>query len=248
MPLDADPSFAVATLKPTQPGTPNSKTKIIRVMGRRYITQNTSLADLIEVAYGVHSRQIIAAPAWIFDDKFDLVGVPDGEGQPSGQQWLRMVQKLLADRFKLAFHDGRKEIPVYTLSVGRDGIKGFVKSESTNTSPSGLEFIPSAAGLTLPAQNATVAQFCQMMQQVVLDRPVVDQTGLVGRFDFRFTFTPDDSQFNGNPPWLPSRTETTNIAPGLFEALRQQLGMKLTPQKTSVDVLVIDHVEKSSAN
>jgi uncharacterized protein (TIGR03435 family) len=248
MAADADPSFAVATIKPSDPNASNAQTKIIRLIGRQYVTQNTSLADLIEVAYGVHPRQIAGAPPWAGEDKFDLIGLPDGEGQPSIKQWLKMVQKLLADRFKLTFHRENKEIAVYVLAVGKGGLKNFVKSESTNPMPSGLEFRPTPGGLLLPARNATLGQFCQMMQQVVLDRPVIDQTGVAGKFDFQFTFTPDDSQFNGHPPRVPPQAETTSVAPGLFEAIEQQLGLKLGPGKAPVDVLVIDHVEKPSAN
>jgi uncharacterized protein (TIGR03435 family) len=243
MAADADPSFAVATIKPSDPSS-RAQTKIIRVYGRRYVTQNTSLADLIEVAYGVHPKQIVGGPAWVADDKFDLVGVPDGEGEPGGKQWLMMVQKLLADRFKFVFHHENNELSVYVLSVGKNGPKNLTKSPSANSSPSGLEFIPSADGLLLPAQNTTLGQFCQMMQQVVLDRPVIDQTGVAGKFDFQLRFTPDDSQFNGHPPRVPPQTDT----PGLFEALQQQLGLKLAPGKAPVDVLVIDQVEKPSEN
>ena len=247
MAADADPSFAVATIKPSNPGTPSSQTKIIRVYGRQYITQNTSLADLIEVAYGVHPRQI-KGPSWVADDKFDLVGVPDAEGQPSGKQWLTMVQKLLAARFQLTLHRDKKELPVYFLSVEKGGLKNVTASESTSPFPSGLEFIPSAEGLSLPARNTAMAQFAQMLQQVVLDRPVIDKTGLAGRFDFGFTFTPDESQFNDHPPRLPPPTNKTNSSPGLFDAIKQQLGLKLTPETAPVDVLVIDHAEKPSAN
>ena len=247
MAADANPSFAVATIKPSNPGTPSSQTKIIRVIGRQYVTQNTSLADLIEVAYGVHPRQI-KGPSWVADDKFDLVGIPDVEGQPSGKQWLTMVQKLLAERFRLALRREKKELPVYFLSVDKSGLKNVTASESTSPFPSGLEFIPSADGLTLPARNTAMAQFAQMLQQVVLDRPVIDKTGLAGRFDFEFTFTPDESQFNGHPPRLPPPTNTTHSSPGLFDAIQRQLGLKLTPDTAPVDVLVIDHVEKPSAN
>ena len=93
-----------------------------------------------------------------------------------------------------------------------------------------------------------MAQFAQMLQQVVLDRPVIDKTGLSGRFDFGFTFTPDESQFDGHPPRLPAPTNTTNSSPGLFDAIQQQLGLKLTPATAPADVLIIDHVEKPSAN
>jgi uncharacterized protein (TIGR03435 family) len=247
MAADADPSFAVATIKPSNPSTPSSQTKTIRVYGRQYLTQNTSLADLIEVAYGVHPSQI-KGPSWVAEDKFDLVGVPDGEGRPSGKQWLTMVQKLLAERFKLAFHREKRDISVYLLSVGRSGLKNMTVSESTSPFPSGLEFIPSAEGLSLPARNTAMGQFAQMLQQVVLDRPVIDKTGLAGRFDFQFTFTPDEPQFDGHPPRLPTPTNTTNSSLGLFDAIQKQLGLKLSPEKVPADVLVIDHAEKPSAN
>jgi uncharacterized protein (TIGR03435 family) len=247
MAADADPSFGAATIKPSNPSTPSSQTKIIRVYGRQYLTRNTSLADLIEVAYGVHPSQI-KGPSWVAGDKFDLVGVPDGEGQPSGKQWLTMVQKLLAERFKLAFHREKKDLSVYVLSVSKGGLKNVTASESTSPFPSGLEFIPSAEGLSLPARNTAMVQFAQMLQQVVLDRPVIDKTGLAGRFDFGFTFTPDESQFDGHPPRLPTPTNTTNSSPGLFDAIQQQLGLKLTRETAPADVLVIDHVEKPSAN
>jgi uncharacterized protein (TIGR03435 family) len=243
----ANPSFSVTTIKPANPS-PSTATKIIRLYGGHYITQNTSLADLIEVAYGTHPAQIIGAPAWVVDDKFDFVGVPDGEGEPSIEQWLTMVQKMLADRFKLTFHHENKELSVYLLSVGKSGPKNFVKSDSTSPFPSGLEFRPSPGGLLLPAQNATLGQFCQMMQQVVLDRPVIDKTDLAGKFDFQLKFMPDDSQFSGHPPRLPSPPDTTTSSPGLFDAIQQQLGLKLASGKAPIDVLVIDHVEKPSAN
>jgi uncharacterized protein (TIGR03435 family) len=242
MAADADPSFEVATLKPSLP---DGSGKYLRVAGRRYATHNTSLADLIEVAYGVHPRQIAGAPEWVSSDKFDLVGVPDAAGEPNAAQWLLMMQKMLADRFKLVFHHEKREISAYVLVVAKNGPKGLSKSDSNNSLPSGLEFVPGSSGLLLPARNATTAQFAQMMQQVVLDRPVVDKTGISGRFDFQLTFTPDESEFNGHPPSLPSQTSSS---PGLFEALQQQLGLKLTAEKITADILVIDHVEKPSAN
>jgi len=96
--------------------------------------------------------------------------------------------------------------------------------------------------------NGTMSDLTGFLQNLVLDKPVVDHTGLSDRFDFHVTFTPDDSQFNGHPPKLPPATDTTETAPNLFEALQQQLGLKLTAEKTPVDVLVIDHVEKHSEN
>jgi uncharacterized protein (TIGR03435 family) len=244
MAADADPSFEVATIKPVDPN--NTTPKFFRIIGRRYIAHDTSLTDLIEVAYSVHPRQITGGPAWISTDKFDLVGVPDAEGEPNVRQWITMLQKFLADRFALTFHRDKKELSVYILSLEADGPRNLARSESTSPFPS-LEFHPGSGGLTLPAKNTTLSQFAAMMQMVVLDRPVEDQTGLSGKFDFQLTFTPDESQFSGHPPQLPS-TATTNSSPGLFEAMHAQLGLKLSATKARVDVLVIDSVQKPPEN
>jgi len=96
--------------------------------------------------------------------------------------------------------------------------------------------------------NSTIEEFTSILQMMVLDRPVVDQTALAGRYDFKFTFTPDDSEFNGHPPKVPTPAEGVESAPGLFEALQQQAGLKLSAEKTPVEVIAIDHVEKPSAN
>jgi uncharacterized protein (TIGR03435 family) len=82
---------------------------------------------------------------------------------------------------------------------------------------------------------------------MVLDRPVVDETGVAGRYDLTVTFMPDESQFNGHPP-RSAPADGVEAALGLYDAVQQQLGMKLTQEKAPVDVVVIDHVEKPSAN
>ncbi|HEY4358315.1 MAG TPA: TIGR03435 family protein [Acidobacteriaceae bacterium] len=240
---EPNPSFQVATIKPTDPDKPG---KYIRVMGRIYTTHGTSLTDLIQVAYGVNPKQIAGAPAWVHDDKFDLAAIPDAEGEPSARQWLTMMQKLLADRFGLVFHRDKQEISSFVLTVAGGGEKNLTPSQSNAQLPSGLEFRPVPGGLLLPARNTTMGQLTQMLQQVVLDRPVVDLTGLTGRYDFDLTFMPDETQFNGHPPVAPSQAE--NTAPGLSEAFQKQLGLKLTLEKIPTDILVIDHVAKPSAN
>jgi uncharacterized protein (TIGR03435 family) len=241
MAADADPKFEVVTIKPTAPGVSE---KYFRVYGRRFMTQDTSLADLMEVAYSVDPQQILGAPAWVREEKFDVVGVPDRVGEPNGAQWTGMLQEMLVERFGLRFQRTKKEMLAYVISVAKGGAKGFTKSESANPLPS-LEFSPVAGGLMLPARNATLGQFAAMMQTVVLDRPVVDQTGMVGRFDFQFKFTPDETQFGGHPPKV---TDAVEAAPELGEALEQQLGLRLGTERIPVDVLVVDGVERASVN
>jgi uncharacterized protein (TIGR03435 family) len=241
MAADANPKFEVVTIKPTAAGVLE---KYFRVYGRRFTTQDTSVADLMEVAYGVDPQQILGAPGWVREEKFDVVGVPDGVGEPNGAQWTGMVQKMLVERIGLRFHRAKKEMLAYVISVGKSGAKGFTKSESSYPLPS-LEFNSVAGGLMLPARNATLGQFAAMMQTVVLDRPVVDQTGMAGRFDFQLKFMPDETQFGGHPPKV---SDTSEVAPGLRDAMEQQLGLRLWTAKIPVEVLVVDEVERPSAN
>jgi uncharacterized protein (TIGR03435 family) len=241
MAADADPTFEVATIKPSNPDAPG---KALRVRGRQFSTINTNLMDLITFAYGLHPKQVTGGPDWLEKDKFDLLAEPDGEGQPNDKQWKIMVQKLLADRFQLTFHHEKDVLPVYALVVGKNGPK-VTKSEGD---PNGLPSLFFAGLGNLPARNATMADFAGVMQNAVLDRPVVDQTGLPGRYYFTLKWTPDESQFVGMGVTMPPPATDPAAPPDLFTAIQEQLGLKLEPTKAPVDVLVIDRVEKPSAN
>jgi uncharacterized protein (TIGR03435 family) len=218
----------------------------LTVNGRNFATRNSSLGDLIGFAYEVQANQIVNAPDWINKDRYDIAAVPDQEGSPNVQQLRTMMQKLLASRFNLKFHQDKRELSAYVLTVGKNGPK-LKPTEIKGTLP-GLGMRPGAGGLTLVMANGRMQDFTSFLQMLVLDRPVVDRTELTGRYDCNVTFTPDDSQFNGNPPKLPQATENTEAAPNLFTAFQEQLGLKLDAQKTQVDVIAIDHVEKPSAN
>lgn len=241
MAANADPSFEVATIKPSDPSRPG---RLFRIRVRHFSTINTPLGALISWAYDLHPQQIVGAPAWVDSQKFDVDGKPDGEGQPSLDQWKIMMQKLMTERFQLKFHHEKKELSIYALVVAKNGPK-ISKSEGDPNAPPSLLF----RGLgVLPARNASMEEFAQVMQMAVLPRPVVDETGLKGKYDFMLQWTPDETQFaslGGVPPNLP---EKADAPPDLFTAIQQQLGLKLEATKAMVDVLVIDKVEKPSAN
>ena len=152
-----------------------------------------------------------------------------------------MVQKLLADRFKLTFHHDKKELSVYAIVVGKTGPK-LTKSEGD---PNGLPSLFFRGLGVLPARNATMADFAGVMQSAVLDRPVVDKTGLAGRFDFTLTWTPDEFQFESLGVKVPPSADNAAALPDLFTAIQQQLGLKLEGRKGPVEVLVVDHIEKA---
>jgi uncharacterized protein (TIGR03435 family) len=241
MAADANPSFEVATLKPSRP---EAQGKGFTVRGRTFATFNTTLSDLVTFAYGLHPRQITGAPPWVESEKYDLTGQPDGEGQPSQKQWQSMIQKLLTDRFKLAFHREKKDLSVYALVVDKNGSK-LTKND---TDPNGLPGLFFRGLGVLPARNATMGDFAGLLQTAVLDRPVVDQTGLTGRFDFTLTWTPDETQFGGLGIRVPPPTDSAAAPPGLFTAVQEQLGLKLDSTRAPVEVLVVDRVEKPTDN
>jgi len=240
--------FEVATIKPSMPGQPG---KAFTVRGREFLTINTSLSDMIVFAYGIHAKQILNAPAWVETDKFDITAKPEGDGQPNLDQFKAMFQKLLADRFKLTFHRDKKELPVYAIVVGKNGPK-LTKSEGDANAPPSLFF----RGLgVLPARNASMSEFAGVMQSAVLDKPVLDQTGLTGKFDFTLTWTPDEFQFAGlgvrvPPPNDPSVTigPRGTASPDLYTAFQEQLGLKLESTKAPAEVFVVDRIEKPSEN
>ena len=241
MAADANPSFEVATIKPTKPDQPG---KYFSVRGNRFSTYNTTLVDMLSFAYGIHAKQIVGAPAWVESDKFDIAAQPDTEGSPSDKQWKGMMIKLIADRFGLTFHHDKKELAVYAITVAKGGPK-LTPSQNNDSGLPG-NFFRNLGQMT--NVNSTVEDFARTMQAAVLDRPVLDQTGIAGRFDFTLTWTPDESQFGGMGVKVPPPSEKADAPPGLFTAMPEQLGLKLDATKAAVDVFVIDHVQKPSEN
>lgn len=233
--------FEVATIRPSKPGVPG---KLFTVRGRQVVTINTSLKDLIGFAYGLHTAQIIGAPEWAESDKYDITGQPEAQGMPNERQLKAMIQKLLEDRFKLATHRATQDLPVYLLSAAKSGPK-LTKNDSN---PNGLPSLMFKGLGVLPALNANMSDLAGVLQAAVLDRPVIDRTGLTGRFDFNLTWTPDDSQFRGLGVRVPAPSADQNAPPGLFTAIQEQLGLRLESTKAPVDVLVVDRVERPSEN
>lgn len=241
MAANTDPSFEVATIKPSQPDRPG---KLFTVRGTKFMTINTTLSDLMTFAYGVHPKQIAGGPEWLTSDKFDIEAQPDTPGMPNTDQLRTMVRKLLTDRFQLTFHKDKRELSAYVLSVGKTGQK-MTKSDADANSLPGLFF--QRLGV-LTVRNATMGDFTELMQSAVLDRPVVDQTGLAGKWNFILKWTPDESQFGGMGVKVPPPTDAADAPPPLFTAIQEQIGLKLEAGKAQVDVLAIDKVEKPSAN
>ena len=240
MATDVDPSYEVATIKPAGP----DEHRVVQVQGVRLFTASTSLVDLMMFAYGVHQLQVTGGPEWVKTEKFDLLIQPNMPGRPSTVQMRSILRKLLADRFKLTLHHAQKELPVYGIVATKGGPK------LTPTTTEAVAANTAAIGFSEDAmvvKDATISEFASLMQRyVALDRPIVDHTGISGKYDFTLSWTPDTSQFNGNPPWR-ARNDA-NAGPDLFTAVQEQLGLKLQPLKEPTDVLVIDSVAQPSEN
>lgn len=229
MAANADPTFEVATIKP---GNPEDHGPRFQFEGGRFSVVHASLIDLINFASGLQKRQILNAPDWLSTETFDISAKPDSPGEPSNKQWQSMVKKLMADRFQLKSHYEKREMPVYLLTIAKGGPK---LKRSDHDEPTGLGGGPGSLGAT----NATMADFGGLLAHGFLDRPVVDQTGLTGKFDLRLSWTPDEMQ---------STPQAADAPPGLFTAIEEQLGLKLVSDKAPADVIVIDHIERPSAN
>ena len=244
MAANANPVFEVATIKPSDPARPG---KLFTVRGQEVITINTTLSDLITMAYNLHPRQITGGPAWLESDKYDITGKPEVPGQPNVTQLKIMIQKLLVDRFQLKFHTEKKELGVYAITVAKTGAK-LTKTQSDPNNLPGLFFGRGTPGMTFNVRNATIAEVAGVLQGNVLDKPVVDQTGLSDKYDFLLKFTPDPGQMAGFGGPQPPAADSLDAPPDIITAFQQQLGLKVENTKAPVDVMVIDRVAKPSEN
>jgi uncharacterized protein (TIGR03435 family) len=234
MAADADPSFEVATVKLSSP---DERGTSMHTEGRRFTIRNQTIHNLLAFAIGVHSKQIVDEPEWLATDRYDIDGVIDTEGQPSLKQLQSMTKKLLADRFALKMHEETRDLSVYALMVAKDGLK-LTKSQG-DPNLLGDENDQNHNGVvTQSITNMSMTDFTLIMQYFV-DRPIVDQTGLAGKWDFKWTWTSDESH-------LP--TDLADPPPGMFTAIQEQLGLKLEAKRAPANVYVIDHMERPSAN
>lgn len=234
MPADADPAYEVATIKPSNPDDHNSR---FFYGGHHLTIENHTLNTMLLFAYGIHPRQIVDAPAWLGADHYDIDGVLDTEGEPSLKQLEGIVKKLLADRFQLKFHLETRELAVYALTVAKDGPR-LTKSKGDPNALGNENDQEHGGQMTMTITDMSMSQFVLIMQMIT-DRPVVDQSGLAGKWDFKWTWTSDENRV---PPDIP------NPAPGMFTAIQEQLGLKLEAKRAPADAFVIDHVERPSAN
>lgn len=239
-PDGGDPAFEVATIKPSDPDACCART--FGRNGRRFQTTNTNLKYLIQWAWNLQAKQVSGGPPWMDETRYDLVGEMDGTGTPNDHQWKIAVQNLLIDRFQIKLHHEAREMPAFVLTVAKGGPK-LTPGDGDTKAHLNMGF-SGGVGETMRGRgvNASIGDFVGELQRIVMDRPIVDRTGLTGVYNIQFAFTREDPNSLGMTQ-LPD-----NAAPSLITALDEQLGLKLEGVKAPVDVLAIDHVEPPSAN
>ncbi len=241
----SEPQFEVVTIKPTPPDVSNWRIEFNP--GMMWI-QNRTLRDIIEFAYDLKSgTQLLNAPEWVKSDRFDIRGkedeelakrVQEGQRDPRRPLLRQLVRTMLDDRFHLKVSRKSVEVPVYALIVGRGGIKA-----KTSDPADGKHF----RGLVGPLGNIEArGASMQMLADRISGMPeaggrvVLDKTNLPGEFSWTLHWTPER---------LTTAAESNDeSSPTLFTALQEQLGLKLESQKSAIEAVIIDHIEKPTEN
>jgi uncharacterized protein (TIGR03435 family) len=201
-------------------------------------------------AYDVRIYQIeggSGAAMDIADIPYDIVAKAEGDRKPTTDQIRGMLQALLADRFQLKIHRETKEVPAYVLVQGKKGSK--LKESDGNTKNS-IRFITGSIEGSLTASKETMTQFALYLS-IEAGRPVSDKTELTGNYDFTLAWTRDQNQpvlGSPAPAAEPNALSPESNGPSIFKAVQEQLGLRLEPQKSPIDFLVIDHLAKPSEN
>lgn len=254
------PEFAVASVKPTQPGT-----RIFRLLSPPdgFSTTNVPLKTLIEFAWNVNADRISGAPSWIDHANYDIEARVDAADIPimkdlTPLQRREMVRKLLEDRFALKVHEEMKEFPVYALVVAKGGPKLHDAKPGDShpngfTGPDGKDGAGAMTfrGNQIVAQGLPIGSITQILSQQT-GRTVIDKTGLTGKYDFTLDLPagpkpmPIAKPPDGND--VPAGGASEDSGPSIFTLVQDQLGLKLQPAKGPLSILVIDHVEHPSAN
>jgi uncharacterized protein (TIGR03435 family) len=214
-------------------------------------TANVTLKLLLQFAFTLPEAQILGGPNWVNSTRFDINAKSNSavDAQMHGLtndvaslQKQRMIQALLADRFRLAAHLETRELPTYALVAARGG-PTFLQSKADGTS------INAGNGKIKVEGGIDTVELLAEQLATQVGRPVVDKTGITGKYQLSLNWTPDEpaaSPLNGSAGSTPA--PPYDSGPSIFTALQEQLGLKLEPQKGPVQVLVIDHVELPTEN
>lgn len=233
-------AFEVASIKPVDVG-PKAGRLLRMENDHRFVATNFTLKLLIAAAYDLNPRTIDGGPGWTDSDKFTIEAITPGDKRPNHDQQMLMLRTLLQERFHLSFHRVPKVFSIYEITVAKGGIQ-FNPAGAPDREPMVTSVVYSDH-LEMPARNASMDDLARVMQRAILDRPVVDKTGLAGRYDFDLEWAPDETQFGGAIP-----TPQDSKSPPLLVAMREQLGLEMRATRGPIDTLVIDKADKPDNN
>jgi uncharacterized protein (TIGR03435 family) len=231
------PSYEVATIKPYAPGGPVG------------YTIRTYIGWAFGVPFGSSGR-LIGGPDWINKQQYVIDGKIPNEIRDEMQQMTPearsreqglLYQSLLADRCKLKVHFETRELPVYELVIAKGGSK--MKEVPLSDDHQVGVSMSKARLLELKGKSAAMSDIVQMLPH---DRPIIDETGLTGRYDLLMDWSPEQSASAPGPGTDATASEPSGSS--IFTALQEQLGLKLVPAKGSVEVVFIDSIETPSEN
>ena len=240
-------TFEVASIKPYQPegGALEFRGIKPKAAGQGYDVRRSTVKLMISLMYKVSMAKISGGPAWLDSDLWTIEAKADKTY--SLDDLHTMFQNLLADEFKLKFHKEIKQGPVYVLTVDKAGSKMKV-----NDSPQDFEIpIGGGRGGVINGKRVPMQYLAYFLGQLPgnEDRPVIDKTGLKGNYDFTLSFMPElPPGFKAEPARKADLPLEFQDRPSLFDALRDQLGLRLEAQKGPVEYYVIDSVEKPAGN
>ncbi len=223
-----------------------------------FVATNQPLIAYLRFAFKLSQTDLPGLPRWVYDDRFDIEA--RAQGNPTKDEMRRMMQSLLADRFKLTTHTETQTKPAFHLvpmTAGRAGPQLQVHSEQNGSCSTSarlqLPNFPCGSIGPIPAstpdrgriggKDVTMARIAGFLTNPFtgVDRPVLDDTGLTGTFDFSLEWAlPRDSAL---PAARPEDAEPT-----LLQALEEQLGLTLKSTRAPVAMVVVDHIEQPSAN
>jgi bla regulator protein blaR1 len=232
------PKFEVASVKASDPQDPRTF-MVTPPNGSRFSTTGASLKFLIGIAYEKAPAQVSGGPSWLDTDRFEIDARPDTAvpGLEGYKRTKLMLQSLLEERFKLAVHTETRQESVYELVLTKTGSK--LKEVSF-----GVPRQEMRRGELLV--TSTRLSFVTPIFSTLVQRPVIDKTGLAGVYDFTLKFRPEPNAAGAAAPDAPPLADPE--APGIFTAIQEQLGLRLESAKGPVEILVVDHAEKPEAN
>jgi uncharacterized protein (TIGR03435 family) len=234
--------FDVVSVKPSAPDEHNSF-MFQSLPGGTIRMAGVPLRMMIMEAYGVKAFQISGGPDWIRTGRWDVLAKGEGfQGRIPREQENLMVRSMMADRFQLKVHSETKEMPVYALVVEKSGSK-LVPHTGTEQQ---FRF---GNGSLIVKKGAAAALAAWLSRQ--LGRVVIDKTDLKGEYDYKLEWTPDPGEGGAESIGLPPEAPTPHVdttGPSIFTAIQEQLGLRLVSQKGPVEMIVIDGVERPSAN